>query len=458
VLEHGGEAEASAYLVASRGCYASCTFCSIHQIYGDHLVMRRSPGSIVSEMESIIERYGIHRFSFVDDLFIMPSKQGIRWVHDFCDEIEKRGVDVNFYVEMRADTVEAPLVKRLMDVGLYGLFVGIESGCDSVLKRWDKGVTRKQNDACVKTLLGLGVKRHWINFGYIMFGPEMSLAELNEQYKWIRESGYCTVANLQNKMNIYWGTPQHRRMLARGKTDAGPVGARWNYEIEDPAVRAIERRIRRFHERFEAEQAKEYLEAREAFRRQIKSDGGGTAGAPAWVGEVLSQARSRIEETEREAYYYVFENYIGWANQGRRIEELEESAVWDRLQPLFAQLRRDSLLLQSLLASLSQTRWIDSAAEGAPGTGWLSEDGSTGCIWILGGSRRSGLGYRARFPVVYRDRCDHRCEVVTFDLPRGENAGSRETLLESLRAKRLQHFAAVSYALDTEGYATDAGA
>ena len=57
ILSQGRRAP-SAYLVASRGCYAKCTFCSIHQIYGDHLVMRRSPLNIIAEMEDVIERYG----------------------------------------------------------------------------------------------------------------------------------------------------------------------------------------------------------------------------------------------------------------------------------------------------------------------------------------------------------------------------------------------------------------
>ncbi|MEV4789388.1 hypothetical protein AB0K53_28790 [Streptomyces tuirus] len=65
----------------SRGQQGCCTFCSIHQIYGDHDMVRRSRAAIASEMEYIKE-------TLVDARVIAPPARGIEWVNDFCDLID----------------------------------------------------------------------------------------------------------------------------------------------------------------------------------------------------------------------------------------------------------------------------------------------------------------------------------------------------------------------------------
>ncbi|WP_337832958.1 B12-binding domain-containing radical SAM protein [Pseudonocardia sp. TMWB2A] len=403
----------SAYLVASRGCYAACTFCSIHQIYGDHNVARRSPQSIADEMQHVIDTYGISRFSFVDDLFIMPSKSGIRWVHEFCDVITERDLDIRFYAEMRADTIDRDLVGRLVDVGMHRLFIGVESGVDSVLERWDKGTTSADNENALSELRGIGLKPHQINFGYIMFDPEMTYDELKRQYFWIKGSGYAKVQHLQNKMNIYWGTPQYRKMIAQGRTDTAPLGDRWQYEFDDPRVGAVEKLVRAFHRRYEeAPAALAVLNARESFMKEIREDSS-TSPLPKPLFEATSLAMCRVDQLERDCYYFVFENLFVRIDGGDQVDETVLDLLWNDLSPGLEALHAEADLLAGLAGRLHQLT-IRSNAEDAPttpGTAWFDGSGRL-IVWV---SEAGALhGYRFRLGMTKTDRYDHDSDALVM--------------------------------------------
>ncbi|MDP9611947.1 MULTISPECIES: B12-binding domain-containing radical SAM protein [Streptomyces] len=426
-----GATPSSAYLVASRGCYASCTFCSIHQIYGDHNVVRRSPGSIADEMESIKSQYGISRFSFVDDLFIMPSPNGIRWVHEFCDTLLERELEVNFYAEMRADTIERSLVRRLMDVGMHRLFIGVESGVDSVLVRWDKGTTVEDNNNALRELREIGMSPHQINFGYIMFDPEMTFAELKEQYRWIRDSGYAKVQHLQNKMNIYWGTPEYRRLIAQGRVDDSALGERWIYTFDDPKVNAFEPAFRRFHRTYEADpRSMAVLAAREAFIARIREDRSLTP-MPKWLHQCLDQAMRRVDQADRDCYFYFFERYFDALEDTDDPGEETEKAIWAELSPLLDELALDAKLLQTLAEGIDKITANPGELPRAPEV--PSGDTGTATVW-LAADEQGSHGFRVVLGHSGTDRYDHACERVRLPADGGEitahrNPRARELLV-----------------------------
>ena len=64
------------------------------------------------------------------------------------------------------------------------MFLGIESGCDSQLKRYFKNSSRKINRAALKRADTLGIS---IDIGFIMFDIKMTVDELEENIKFIEE-------------------------------------------------------------------------------------------------------------------------------------------------------------------------------------------------------------------------------------------------------------------------------
>jgi radical SAM superfamily enzyme YgiQ (UPF0313 family) len=403
----------SAYLVASRGCYAACTFCSIHQIYGDHNVVRRSPASVVAEMRAIGENYGVRRFSFVDDLFIMPSRSGYRWVEEFCDEIQRMGLDINFYSQMRADTIEPRLVRRLIEAGMHRLFIGIESGVDSVLMRWDKGTTVADNETALRNLRGLGMPTHAVSIGYIMFDPEMSLDELRQQYRWIRDSGHCRIQHLQNKMNIYWGTPQYLRMIRQGRTDTAPLGDRWQYEFDDWRVGDIESTVRWFHRRYEdGGWSEPVIKAREAFLSQVHEDECAIPG-PDWLFDLLNQAQLRMEKLERGLYYEVFDRCFAQVGEGRRCGDDFRALLWTEIADLISEVQSESELLGVFCSALGNISVVPGSAHlKGPLSARRDHAGTFTEVWLRSGP--APQGYRAKPFFNGPDRCDHACEPAIF--------------------------------------------
>jgi radical SAM superfamily enzyme YgiQ (UPF0313 family) len=429
IIDQGRRAP-SAYIVASRGCYAKCTFCSIHQIYGDHLVMRRTPGSIIAEMSDVIDRYGTNRFSFVDDLFIMPSRAGVRWVHEFCDTIAERNLKVRFYAEIRADTVERSLIERLTEAGLERLFLGIEAGVDSVLTRFDKGTTVAENVKAVRELKTcLADNPESIEFGYIMYDPEMTFEELKGMYVFLRESGVCKPQHLQNKMNIYWGTPQYKRMMAQGRVDDSDLGERWNYEFDDPRVGGFERAMRRFLVRYEAEQLNPIADARERCKERLYKRQDRPPLAP-WLADLLVQALRRLEAAERRAWYFMFDSYLAWLDQGRELTRQQEDEVWQALGPLFARIAAESRSLVIFADTIEDLVERTAREASAPGSARevRSAAGSRAVARLMGDG---DTGYVAEVNAHGWDRYDHVCSWVRFR-PDGAYQVVEEVELEPL--------------------------
>lgn len=357
VMETSGAAEASAYIVASRGCYAACTFCSIHQIYGNRAVVRRTPGNIVSEIENIIGDYGIRRFSFVDDIFLIPSRKGVRWVEEFCDLVWDRRLGINFYAEMRADTLNQNLLSKMKRSGMHRIFIGFEAGVDSVLQRWDKGTTVSDNNNAIEQLKKSSFEPFQINMGYIMFDPEMSLAELKQQFAWVKGTGYAKVQHLQNKMNIYWGTPHYDRMVAQGRVSNAPFGERWEYEFDDPGVGFVEKCLRSYHRRLENDESAELLDAKERFRSFVRGhEDIGSGNFPHWLIDLVSQAHRRLEWLERETYFAVFETSFRHldAGGGHSPAQLEIffQKLWTALEPAIQRLREEATSFGALIAKI----------------------------------------------------------------------------------------------------------
>ncbi len=302
MLENGGVRKAK--IATSRGCYARCTFCSIHEIFGDRLVYRRSPANIVAEIRMLKERFGVTDVSFMDDLFITPSKRGRQWVMDFCDLIRQEDLGIKFWVETRADTLDREIMDSMISAGLDSIFIGIEAGSSGVLEKMQKDVTAEQNRDALVLLRQTSLDPENVRFGYIMFTPDMSFAELQEQFTWIRDSNHCRVQTLQNRMNIYRGTPEFKRLFAENKLRMGDLGTLAEYDFDDPQVGEFEHAFRAFHLNCVAEV---FDDLHKLQRRYIRQKQTSFRQAPKHVRSMFSQLLRNCEQLERQHYIDFFE-------------------------------------------------------------------------------------------------------------------------------------------------------
>ncbi|MFS8184756.1 B12-binding domain-containing radical SAM protein [Pseudovibrio denitrificans] len=410
-LVEGGEAEASAYMVSSRGCYAACTFCSIHQIYGDRLVVRRSPGNVVEEMERIVKDYGIRRFSFVDDIFLTPSVRGFRWINDFCDLLIEKNLQINFYAEMRADTLNQELLAKLRRAGMHRVFIGFEAGVDSVLKRWDKDCTVAQNDVAIVELLKSEFQFYEINMGYIMFDPEMTYSELKEQYYWLKNTGLAKVQHLQNKMNIYWGTPHYDRMVSQNRINDASFGDRWVYDCDDQRVDFVEKTLRTFHAEYDNHLSEQVLAAKEKFRSFVKVHDE-LAVQQSWKIEIIRQMHRRLEWAERALYYAVFEYSFRQidANSEAALSDpkIFASGIVDMLSPHIESIQFESRLLSMTIDKLVLLKDVEDT-QCSNVSNSISRSAEDMQAHVLIGAE--SVLIRTKMGQPERDRYEHSCEI-----------------------------------------------
>jgi len=222
-----------AHLMASRGCYANCSFCSINSLFDVKGRTMRSPENIVTEIEELYTKYGISNFQFIDEIFLDRSRRSTRWALEICDEIEKRRLKISFFIYCRSTDITEDVFRRLKEVGLYMVYVGVESGSQAGLDRFNKATTVEDNSAGIKILKKLGIRPQ---IGFIMIDPAASFDELKQNYQWLADNEAYVQNNFVNKLNLYFKTPIVEDYSRRGIVPEPTLDERHRYVFLDRRV------------------------------------------------------------------------------------------------------------------------------------------------------------------------------------------------------------------------------
>lgn len=193
--------KAQVYLESSRGCsWAGCSFClrGLTDLKGYKTEYRRL-NFIRTSLDIIrLAEHGVRVFTFADEDFLGGK------IHEneiFVDEFENfcltnelglsfdasltvHSIFSNKFSEAELERIQLQL-KRLKGIGLRKVFLGIESGSDSQLKRYDKGHTSHEAISAIKILRNIGFE---LELGFIMFDPLCSLTEIEENIDFLNKN------------------------------------------------------------------------------------------------------------------------------------------------------------------------------------------------------------------------------------------------------------------------------
>lgn len=138
-----------ATMIGSRGCPCQCTFCDVpYKRY-----RQRAVPSIVDEIDTCL-REGYQEVHFYDDVFaIKPDR-----VVEFCDEVERRGLEFPWDFRGRVDALTQESLARAKHAGLRMITFGVETGTDEGLEAIKKGTTTAQARQVFRWCRGLGIK------------------------------------------------------------------------------------------------------------------------------------------------------------------------------------------------------------------------------------------------------------------------------------------------------------
>ncbi len=159
----------STTIMTSRGCPVECVYCSTSKLWGkSHRC--RSPQLVCDEIEYLIETYGIESVWFFDDTLTLRKSH----IEGLIDEIEKRKLRFTWYAEVRVNTVNYELLKKMRHAGCTYISFGVESGAPRILDIIDKGIKLEQVDKVIDWCNELGIKMK----AFFMLGlPEETVEE-----------------------------------------------------------------------------------------------------------------------------------------------------------------------------------------------------------------------------------------------------------------------------------------
>lgn len=165
----------------SRGCPYRCTYCSLD--YMGKIYRKRSPGSIVDEIEFLIRDFGVRQIGFIDPIFPMEEEHTTL----FCEEMLRRGLNrrVVWISETRPDRLNKRLLNLMYRSGARRLLFGIESGNQEVLSRINKRLDLKLTREMIEVAHSENI--HIV--GLFMIGlPDESEEEIKDTIRFAIES------------------------------------------------------------------------------------------------------------------------------------------------------------------------------------------------------------------------------------------------------------------------------
>ena len=135
-------------IMTSRGCPYLCTFCDVpYKKYRE-----RPAQEVVDEIEACMA-LGYNEFHFYDDLFNITKKK----VHAFCDEIERRNLEVTWDFRGRVNQCDKETLKRAKDAGCRMISFGVETGSNEGLKILKKSTTTEKIEQTFRWCRELGI-------------------------------------------------------------------------------------------------------------------------------------------------------------------------------------------------------------------------------------------------------------------------------------------------------------
>ena len=137
-------------LIVTRGCPFSCDFCS-KPVWGD--LFRKPPlEKVFREIEEIMS-LGYTCLWIADDCFTLDSE----YLTDFCHEMIRRKVPINWTCLSRVDRLTPELVDLMKRGGCIRVYLGLESGSNETLILMNKRVTVEQGIRAVHLFSQAGI-------------------------------------------------------------------------------------------------------------------------------------------------------------------------------------------------------------------------------------------------------------------------------------------------------------
>jgi len=164
-------------IIASRGCPYRCNFCASHEIWNKQF-RTLTVHELVDRIKYLIDTYNIGYFRFYDAIFLGSESK----IDEFCDLIKQSNIKISFRIDIKVGTSRNSL-EKLKKAGCDVVGFGVESGSDKILKRLNKGITRKQIEETISICKELDF---WM-IGFFMISlPDETIEDIYKTFELLK--------------------------------------------------------------------------------------------------------------------------------------------------------------------------------------------------------------------------------------------------------------------------------
>jgi anaerobic magnesium-protoporphyrin IX monomethyl ester cyclase len=117
----------------SRGCNWSCGFCCSESIW-QRGARYRGLENVFAEVEWLVREQGCRSLDILDFNFLADPRRA----EDFCQRMLSLESEVIWCADLRVDQMEERMLKMMTHSGCRGIFLGIESGSERILRQIGK--------------------------------------------------------------------------------------------------------------------------------------------------------------------------------------------------------------------------------------------------------------------------------------------------------------------------------
>jgi radical SAM superfamily enzyme YgiQ (UPF0313 family) len=171
--------QSSMTISTQRGCPYTCKWCST-AVYGQSY-RRRPANQVAAEMKMLKEQYNPDALWFVDDVFTVSHK----WLIAFREEVLKQDAIIPFECITRAERLNDEILQLLKDVGCFRIWIGAESGSQTIIDAMDRRVDVNQVKKVIQDTNAMGIETGtFIMLGY----PGETEKDITETIQYLKDA------------------------------------------------------------------------------------------------------------------------------------------------------------------------------------------------------------------------------------------------------------------------------
>jgi hypothetical protein len=227
----------TAYMMGSRGCLGACDYCAIttlHRLAPGKRFRQRDPEAIAAEMGWLYHERGVRQFVFHDDNFLVPSvSKNLARIEQLESALRGRGVrHIGLVLKCRPGEVDETVFRRLRELGLLRVFLGVESATPEGLASIGRAQTVADAEHGLAVCEALAISSQYT---VIIFHPEATPETMLADLAFVRRHlahplSFC-------RAEAYAGTPLERRMIEAGRAEGSYLVREYRYS--DPRTSSL---------------------------------------------------------------------------------------------------------------------------------------------------------------------------------------------------------------------------